>query len=196
MQWNTHFKSSDFSTSEGWVSRRSAQVMPTEFEILWDTLRSIPLRDLLSTAHCRPEELKESSLVPLFIGSPDDWLQASVIFHPGHNPHDADSNCIFPVLLRMYSSDIYQAGETPGIRSFRCCQGEPDHLNSLLLYKDKESAKLSRFTAHQVAIFAVWARIQCWLVLGLPGVSGGYTSTTVPFLPGLSINIQEDIQII
>jgi len=29
-----YFKSKDFSTDEGWVSRRSAQVMPTEFKIL------------------------------------------------------------------------------------------------------------------------------------------------------------------
>ena len=47
----------------------------------------------------------------------------------------------------MYSSDIYQVGETPGIRSSRCGQGVPHLPNSLLLYKDKESAKSSRFTA-------------------------------------------------
>jgi len=47
----------------------------------------------------------------------------------------------------MYSSDIYQADVTPGIRSSRCSQGTPDQPNSLLLYKDKESTKLSQFTA-------------------------------------------------
>jgi len=77
----------------------------------------------------------------------------------------------------MYSSDIYQAGVTPSIGSFRFCQGAPDQPNSLLLDKDKESAKSSRFTAQQLAILAVQARIQCWLVLGLPGVRGGCTTT-------------------
>jgi len=48
-----------------------------------------------------------------------------------------DSNYTILVLPRMYSSDIYQVGETPGIRSFRCSQGAPDRPNSLLLYKDK-----------------------------------------------------------
>jgi len=37
------------------------------------------------------------------------------------------------VLSSMYSSDIYQAGVTPGIRSFRCGQGAPDRPNLLLL---------------------------------------------------------------
>jgi len=54
-----------------------------------------------------------------------------------------DRNYAILIQPRMYSSDIYQAGVTPGIRSFRCCQGAPDWPNSLLLYKDKESAKLS-----------------------------------------------------
>jgi len=45
-------------------------------------------RELLGAAYCRPEELKGPSLVSLFIGSQDDWLQASVFFHPGHDPHD------------------------------------------------------------------------------------------------------------
>jgi len=31
-------------------------------------------RELLGTAHCRPELLRGPSLVPLFIGSQDDWL--------------------------------------------------------------------------------------------------------------------------
>jgi len=73
----------------------------------------------------------------------------------------------------MYSSDIHQAGVTPGIRSFRCGQGAPDQPNSLLLKEDKESAKSSWFNAHQITIPAVQARIQCWLVLGLPGMKGG-----------------------
>jgi len=46
-------------------------------------------KKLLGAAHCGPEELKGSSLVPLSIGSQDGWFQASVIFQPGHNPHDA-----------------------------------------------------------------------------------------------------------
>ena len=41
----------------------------------------------------------------------------------------------------MYSYDIYQAGTTPGVSGFRCGQGAPDQSNSLLLHKDKESAK-------------------------------------------------------
>jgi len=45
------------------------------------------------------------------------------------------------------------------------------------LDKDKESAKLPQFTAHQLAIPAVHARIQRWLVLGLPGARGGCTTT-------------------
>jgi len=65
----------------------------------------------------------------------------------------------------MYSSDIDQAGATPGIREFRCGWGVPDRPNSLLLDKDKSSAKLSRFTAHQLALLAVQARIQCASVL-------------------------------
>jgi len=31
-------------------------------------------RELLGTTHCRPDKLREPSLVPLFIGSQDDWL--------------------------------------------------------------------------------------------------------------------------
>jgi len=66
-----------------------------------------------------------------------------------------DSNYTILVLPRMHSSDIYQAGATPGIRSFRCGQGAPDRPNSQLLYKDKESAKSSRFNARQLTILAV-----------------------------------------
>jgi len=80
----------------------------------------------------------------------------------------------------MYSSDIYQAGATPGIRSFRCSQGAPDQPNSLLLYKDEEGAKLPRFSAHQLTILTVQARIQCWLILGLPG--GGAAPPQALFL--------------
>jgi len=97
--------------------------------------------ELLDAACCGPEEFKGSSLVQLFIGSQDDRLLASVIFLPGHDPHAADSNSAIPVLPRMYSSDIYQAGVSPGITSFRCDQGAPDRPSSLLLYNDKESAK-------------------------------------------------------
>jgi len=61
----------------------------------------------------------------------------------------------------MYSSDIHQAGVIPGIRSSRCGQGAPHQPNSLLLYKDKLSAKSSRFNAQQLAILEVQARIQC-----------------------------------
>ena len=92
-------------------------------------------------------------------------------------PWYLDRNHTILVLPRTYSSDIYQTGATPGISSFRCGQGAPNQLNSPLLYKDKESAKSSQFTAHQLAILAVQARIQCWLVLGLPGVREGCTST-------------------
>jgi len=102
---------------------------------------------------------------------------ALVVFHRGHNPHDADSNYTIPVLPRTYSSDIYQPGVTPGIRSFRCGQGASGQPNSLLLYKDEESPKLSRFNACQIAILSVQARIQCLLVLGLSGVRGGCTTT-------------------
>jgi len=80
----------------------------------------------------------------------------------------------------MYSSDIYQAGVTPGIKIFRRGQGVPDWPNSLLLYKDKESANSSRFNAHQLTIPAVQARIQCGLVLGSPGVTGGCTTMFHP----------------
>jgi len=59
----------------------------------------------------------------------------------------------------MYSSDIYQAGVTPGSRSFGCSQGAPDRPSSLLLYRDKENAKSSPFNTHQPAIPAVQARI-------------------------------------
>jgi len=52
----------------------------------------------------------------------------------------------------VYSSDIYQAGATPGIRSYRCSQGAPDQPYSLLLYEDEESAKSSQFTAHQLTL--------------------------------------------
>jgi len=45
-------------------------------------------RELPAAARCGSEDLKGSSLVPLFIGSEDHWLQASVFFHPGHDPHD------------------------------------------------------------------------------------------------------------
>jgi len=90
-----------------------------------------------------------------------------------------DSNYTIPVLPRLYSSDVYQAGVTPGIRSSRCGQGAPDRPNSLLLDKDKESAKSSWFDAHQLTIPAVQARIQCWLVLGLLGREGGAATATV-----------------
>jgi len=73
----------------------------------------------------------------------------------------------------MYRSDIYQASAIPGIRNSRCGQGVPDWPNSLLLYKDKESAKSSWFNAHQLDILAVQAKILCWLVLGLLGVCVG-----------------------
>jgi len=84
-----------------------------------------------------------------------------------------DRNYTILVLPRMYSSDIHQAGVTPGIRSFRCGQGAPDQPNSLLLKEDKESAKSSWFNAHQLDILAVQAKILCWLVLGLLGVCVG-----------------------
>ena len=45
----------------------------------------------------------------------------------------------------MSSSDIYQVGVTLGISSSGSDQGVPDQPNSLLLYKDKESAKSSWF---------------------------------------------------
>jgi len=37
----------------------------------------------------------------------------------------------------MHSSDIYQVGATPGIRSFRCDQGAPNRPKSVLLYKEQ-----------------------------------------------------------
>ena len=118
-------------------------------------------RELPGAAHCGPEELKGPSLVPLFIGSQDDWLQALVIFHPGHNPHDADSNYTILVLPRMYSS----AGRYDSRhQDFQVPSGTTWLAQLTLLYKDKESAKSSQFTAHQPIILAVQARIQCWLV--------------------------------
>ena len=72
----------------------------------------------------------------------------------------------------MYSSGICQAGATPCVGSSRRGQGLPDQPNSLLLHKDKGSARLSRFSAHRLAVPAVQARIQCWLVLGLVGGDG------------------------
>jgi len=145
VQWNTHFKSSDFSMGEGWLSR-SAQVVHA---LLWEV--SHP-EGVTGRTCCRPEALKGPFLVPLFVRSQDDWLWASVIFPPGHNPHDAvlvfRQKLRNPVLPRTYSSDIYQAGATPGIRSSRCGQGVPDRPSSLLLYRDKESTKWSRFTTH------------------------------------------------
>jgi len=72
---------------------------------------------------------------------------------------------------------VVQAGATAGISRFRCGQGAPDRPSSQLLYKDKESAKPSRFTAPQLTVLAVQARIQHWLVLGLPGVRRGCTTT-------------------
>jgi len=45
----------------------------------------------------------------------------------------------------MCSSDVFQAGVTPGARSYRWGQWVPDWPNSLLLCKDKKNAKLSRF---------------------------------------------------
>jgi len=72
------------------------------------------------------------------------------------------------VLPRLYGSDVYQGGKTPGTRRFRCTQA--DQPNALLLFKDKESAKSSQFTAHQ-----------CWLVMALPtGRGGGGDCTTTP----------------
>jgi len=91
-----------------------------------------------------------------------------------------DSNYTIPVLPRMYSSDIYQLDVNPGIRSFRGNQGAPDRSSSLLLYNNKENVKSSRFNAHQLAIPAVQVRILRWLVLGLPGVRGGHTTTKWP----------------
>jgi len=49
-----------------------------------------------------------------------------------------DRNYPILVLPRRYSSDIYQAGATPGIGSFRCGQGAPPRPDSLLLDNDKE----------------------------------------------------------
>jgi len=55
-----------------------------------------------------------------------------------------------------------------GSRSSRCGQGVPDQPSSLLLYKDKENAKLSQFPA-----LAVQARTQCRLPGGSIDGDGG-----------------------
>jgi len=55
--------------------------------------RCPPQRELLGTARCGPGELRGPSLVPLFMGSQDDWHWASVVFHPGHNSHDTILIC-------------------------------------------------------------------------------------------------------
>jgi len=55
---------------------------------------------------------------------------------------------------------VLHVGATSGSRSFRCCHGAPDRPNSLLLYKDKDSAKSSRFNAYQLTFPAVQTRIQ------------------------------------
>jgi len=49
-------------------------------------------RELLGAARCGPEELKGPFLLLPFIGSQDDWLQASEIFHPGRSPHDTNTH--------------------------------------------------------------------------------------------------------
>jgi len=59
----------------------------------------------------------------------DNIVPTETPFHLGHNPHDADSNYTIPVLGRRYSSDIYQAGVTPGLRSSWWGQGVPDQPN-------------------------------------------------------------------
>ena len=98
-----------------------------------------------------------------------------------------DSNYTIPVLPRMCRSDIHQADATPGIRRFRYGQVVPDRPNSLLFYKEKESAMLSQFNAYQLPIPAVQVRLQCWLILGLPGVRGGCTTTLLCPVPGSSV---------
>ena len=86
----------------------------------------------------------------------------------------------------MYSSDIYQAGVTPGIKIFRRGQGVPDWPNSLLLYKDKESAKSSRFSPHQLALAACKQEYDVGWLLGRGGAAP---------LQGLSCAFRQHIRI-
>ena len=106
-----------------------------------------------------------------------------MIFHPGHNPRDAvlvfRQQRYHSSTARLYGSDIHRAGVTLGIGSSRCAQGAPDGPSSLLLYKDKESASSSRCALLQRAVPALQARMQCWLVRGLPGGGKGGCTTTL-----------------
>jgi len=138
-------------------------------------------RELPGSARCGPAELKGLSLALLFLGSQDGWLQASVIFHTGHSPHDA---------ILIFRQQLYNSSSTQTVQfwhlpggcnprhqgTVRECLISPTHCSCT---NHKESAMLSWFNAHWLTIPAVQARVQCWLVLGLPGVRRGLHLHTI-----------------
>ena len=97
-------------------------------------LRGVLLRGV---RWAQPAAIQESSedLSWYHIGSWDDWLWL-VNLHPGHNRCEAilANYRVILVFLRLCSYP-YQTGS----RSSRCGQGVPDHLESLLLFKDKKN---------------------------------------------------------
>ena len=98
VQWNTHIKSNDFSMGEGWVSRRSAQVVR---ELLWEVSHSegVTGRSPLRTRRAH------RAFLGITVSRVSRRLSLGISnFHPGHNPH----NVILILRQQLYNSSTTQ----------------------------------------------------------------------------------------
>jgi len=139
---------------------------------VWSAVRGVPCR---GRCWSQPTAVQENSegltwdrcLQGLkmidFVSKFPSWPREAVL---------ADNRVIL-VFLRPCSFILYQRSS----RGFRYSQGVPDCPSSLLSFKGKKNGQQCQLPALEVE-----ARVQCWLVLGLPGGGGcgGCCTTTNP----------------